>query len=258
MAFFSINDRTLRVGNIFTSTISRPKGHSHTFRNGRSKHGFIYTVSGQMRDVFSSDGAEELYVGAGEVLFIPQNTVYTGIYQEENTRIRIVQFDLLCGELPFYLSKPVKISLPNAAELIEAFFEPMEEKRIKNYSFYYLSRLYDLLWRIDERESTLPSRYKKLRSALFEIKQNWNENKPVSYYADICGMSQVHFRRLFKEYTGLSPMVYRNSLRLEEARSKLQSGEYNVSEVAELCGFSSVPFFTRSYKKKYGYSPKKE
>ena len=257
MGFLSLDDHTLRVGSIFTSTITRPKGHRHTFRNGRGKHGFIYTVSGQMRNVFSSGKKDDLCVKAGEVIFIPKDTVYTGIYQEENTENRIVQFDLLCGELPSYLSKPVKITIPNVSQLIEPFFEPME-KGLENHAFYHLSCLYQLLWRIEESELKIPAKYKKLRKALFEMRWHWNQNQPVSYYADLCDMSQVHFRRLFKEYTGLSPVNYRNGLRLEGARSKLQSGEYNISEVAELCGFSSISFFTRSYKKKYGYSPKKE
>lgn len=245
------------MGNVWALHVSRPKGHRHMIQKGRRNHGFIYVVSGQMCDVFSSGEEDSLCISAGELVFIPKGTVYTGIYQEENTEIKMVQFDLLCGELPSYLSKPVKITISNAAQLIEPFFEPME-KRMANHSFYHLSCLYALLWRIEESESKIPAKYKKLRGALFEMRQHWNQNPPISYYAELCNMSQVHFRRLFKEYTGLSPVDYRNSLRLEGARSKLQSGEYNVSEVAELCGFSSVSFFTRSYKKKYGHSPKYE
>ena len=71
-------------------------------------------------------------------------------------------------------------------------------------------------------------------------------------------MSEVGFRRLFHQYTGLSPIEYRNDLRLENARIKLQSGEFNVSEVAEASGFSNLSFFIRLYKKKFGYTPKKE
>lgn len=253
----SLQDRSFRVGDVWALRISRPKGYKHMIQKGRRSHGFIYVASGQIRDVFPSGDEESWYVNAGELVFMPKGTVYTGIYQKENTEIKMVQFDLLCGELPSYLSKPVKITLPDAAQLIEAFFEPMG-KRMANASFYYLSCLYALLWRLEENESKIPAKYKKLRGALCEMREHWNENPPVSYYADLCDMSQVHFRRLFKEYTGRSPVDYRNGLRLEEARNKLQSGEYNVSEVAELCGFSSISFFTKTYKKKYGHSPKNE
>ena len=45
---------------------------------------------------------------------------------------------------------------------------------------------------------------------------------------------------------------------LNSARSKLQSGEYNVSEAASLCGFTNLSFFIRLYKKKFGHTPKQE
>lgn len=49
---------------------------------------------------------------------------------------------------------------------------------------------------------------------------------------------------------------FSNSIRLTNARNKLQSGEYNVSEAAYESGFSNLSFFIRLYKKKYGHTPK--
>ena len=254
---YILQEPNFRVGNIDIQNVSRPKNYRHTFRNGRVKHGFIYVVSGRMWDIFQSSDVSDMYVNTAELLFIPKDTMYTGIYLEENTEIKIVQFDLVSGELPDYLSAPVKIELPRAGELIEAFFKP-EENRTAGHPFYYLSCLYELLWQIDENDSKIPAKYKKLQAALSEITEYWNKNETVAYYANLCNMSEVNFRRLFKEYTGFSPIDYRNDLRLSNAKNKLQSGEYNVSEVAELCGFSNLSFFIRLYKKKYGYTPKKE
>ena len=84
------------------------------------------------------------------------------------------------------------------------------------------------------------------------------DHQKISYYADLCGMSEAGFRRLFREYMGVSPVDYRNDIRLINARNKLQSGEYNVSEAAYESGFSNLSFFIRLYKKKFGYTPKKE
>ncbi|MBQ7336098.1 MAG: helix-turn-helix transcriptional regulator [Clostridia bacterium] len=210
-----------------------------------------------MCDTFHTGEKEGIYVDAGELIFIPKNSLYTGIYLEENTEIKIVQFDLATGALPTYLSVPAKIGLPNAGELIEAFFKPVEN-HISNHPFYYLSCLYNLLWQIDESYSKIPTKYKKLQSALSEITEYWDKNETVAYYADLCDMSEVNFRRLFREYTGMSPIDYRNDLRLKNARTMLQSGEYNVSEAAEASGFSNLSFFIRLYKKKYGHTPKKE
>ena len=91
-----------------------------------------------------------------------------------------------------------------------------------------------------------------------ELEARLEGNARIEHYAALCGMSESGFRRLFREYCGCSPLEYRNALRLERARTLLQSGDYNVSEAAEKVGFSNLSFFIRSYKKKFGHTPKKE
>jgi len=254
---YSFQEPNFRVGNIDVQSVSRPKNYKHFFRNGREKHGFIYILSGKMLDTFQNHGKINLCADKGDLIFVPQGSIYTGVYMEDHTKIKIVQFDLVSGELPEYLSSPVKIDLPQAYDLINAFFDPTEN-HASYHPFYYLSCLYELLWRIDECCVKTPKKYKKLQPALFEIAECWNENKKVSYYAELCDMSEANFRRLFREYIGMSPIDYRNDIRLTHAKNKLQSGEYNVSEAAYESGFTNLSFFIRLYKEKYGHTPKKE
>lgn len=102
----------------------------------------------------------------------------------------------------------------------------------------------------------IPPKYRKLQPALAEMVEFLNENKKISYYSELCSMSEANFRRLFREYMGMSPIEYRNDIRLTSAKNKLQSGEYNVSEAAYESGFTNLSFFIRLYKKKYGHTPK--
>jgi transcriptional regulator GlxA family with amidase domain len=141
--------------------------------------------------------------------------------------------------------------------LIEAFFRPMEN-HTSNHPFYYMACLYRLLWQVDECCYKIPVKFKKLQAALSELNASFERNRSVLYYAELCDMSEVNFRRLFREYTGMSPIEYRNDIRLNSARAKIQSGEYNVSEAAALCGFTNLSFFIRLYKKKFGHTPKQE
>lgn len=246
---YNLQKPNFTIENIDALNIIRGKGYKHSYRNGRLKHGFIYVVSGSLLYNF----AERCTIKAGQLLFVPQNTVYTTTYLEDQTQIKIVQFELASGNLPDYLSIPHIIDLPTVGELIDPFFYSTT-----NHSFYYLSCLYALLWRIDEQKSKIPTKYKKLKPVLSEISDNFTQNKKIAHYATLCDMSEPNFRRLFREYTGYSPVDYRNALRLNDARIKLQSGEYNVSEAAESSGFSNLSFFIRLYKKKYGYTPKQE
>ncbi len=77
----------------------------------------------------------------------------------------------------------------------------------------------------------------------------------VSRAARLCGLSATHFRRVFKEETGRSPLEYLNRLRIGMAAAMLTSGQ-RVAEVAERCGYPSQSSFFRQFKKQYGVSPR--
>lgn len=244
------------IENINFENVARPKNFKYHHKC-REKHAFIYTVSGTMENNIIGKEECKIYVEAGELIFIPKNCEYIGTYYEDNTEIKMIQFDIIGEDLPPYLSSPQKITLPKIAEQVDAFFAPLTASDM-THPFYHLSRLYELLWLIDINYSKVPSKFKKIKPALYELTEYYYENQKISYYATLCDMSEVNFRRLFHEYTGQSPIDYRNEIRLKNAKLKLTSGLYNVSEVAMSTGFSNLSFFTRLYKEKFGHTPKEE
>ncbi len=244
------------VADIDFVNVSRPRGYKHSYRCGRVKNGLIYVVRGGMRYTFLANG-EPLTLGAGDLLFIPKGCAYHAVYLEEESELKIIQFEIESGALPDYLCAPCIIELPTVREAVEEFFS-IGEGNMPSHPFYYLSCLYKLLWQIDDFYTRLPAKYKRLKAALDELAQHFDQNESVAFYAALCDMSEVSFRRLFRAYTGLSPIDYRNDLRLVHAKRRLAGGEYNVTEAAESVGFSNLSFFIRLYKKKYGYTPKKE
>lgn len=241
------------VENIDIINVARPKGYKHSYRNGRTKHGFIYVVSGAVSNQFMDGGLDAICAHTGELVFIPMGCAYESIYLDEHTELKIVQFDLASGSLPQGLSYPRALDLSNAGNLIDAFFDTRNSNPL-----YHLACVYNLLWQVDDYIFQPPAKFKRLQPALKRISEQYHLTENICQYAELCDMSEVHFRRLFLEYTGKSPVDYRNDIRLQKARMLLQSREFNVSEVSELCGFSNLSFFIRLYKKKYGYTPKKE
>ena len=252
MRFFSRQQQPdFSVAYIDIMNMSGPKNHRYSCRNGRKNHGFIYTVRGSMRYDFLNETPAQLFTIPGTLLYIPKDCAYSTTYLENDTEHKTVQFDLLTGTLPEYLSAPRIIPLPNTEGILDAFF-----RHQGTHLFYRLSCLHHLLWQIDICCSGLPVKYKRLLPAITDLSDHCEESHPISHYAELCGMSEVNFRRLFREYTGKSPIEYRNDQRLENARSRIQSGEYSVSEAAETVGFTNLSFFTRLYKQKYGHTPK--
>ena len=234
----------------------RPKNYKFQDIKGRDRFGFIYVARGCLRYSFINNAYPPIIIGENELIFIPRGMMYRYIALADS-ELKVVQFRVADGELPPYLTVPAKIPLPNAGKLIDNFFAPHKNRTV-NHPFYYMSCLFRLLWHIDEYHNKIPAKYKRIKPALLELSERCESNQSVEYYADLCNMSAPTFYRLFKEYTKMSPIEYRNDLRLQLAQTKLQSGEYTVSETAELCGFSNLSYFTRLYKKQFGHTPKAE
>ncbi len=64
----------------------------------------------------------------------------------------------------------------------------------------------------------------------------------------------VLYRRL-KNLTGRTPVDHIKEIRLRKAEELLRTGVYNVSEVAYMTGFSQPNYFSKVYKRFFGYSP---
>lgn len=245
------------VGNLHYICVERPAGYKVSFPDGRKQHSFLYTTCGSMRYIFyNSSGRIEntMEAPAGDLVFIPAGTIQDSLYTGSANTVEIVQFDCIFGDLPDYLNAPIQIQ-NGAIEKIYCSICTDIRKGLGENAMFFLSRIYELLWHISENHTQLPSRYRKLQLALKELHLYYADNRKIRYYSDLSGMSEPGFRRLFKEYTGLSPIDYRNHLRLEEAKKLLASGEFSVEEVSLQVGFSNLPFFCRSYKKRFGKSP---
>lgn len=68
-------------------------------------------------------------------------------------------------------------------------------------------------------------------------------------------MSYAHFRRIFKQQTGLSPYQYHLQLRINRAREMLHGTTLAVRQVASRLNFESPYHFSKIFKKKTGMSP---
>lgn len=76
-------------------------------------------------------------------------------------------------------------------------------------------------------------------------------------YAKICGVSEYHFIRKFKEETGFTPLQYKTKLIVSKAIDLFDTTNLNISEISHILGFDDSLYFSRVFKKETGISPKK-
>ena len=93
-----------------------------------------------------------------------------------------------------------------------------------------------------------------LKSTIQYIKKNMKNKISVQELADNVGYSRSYFLQEFKKITGSTVTEYINLQRCKLAR-ELIAGGVPINSAALESGFKSASYFTRTYKKQFGFSP---
>jgi transcriptional regulator GlxA family with amidase domain len=80
-------------------------------------------------------------------------------------------------------------------------------------------------------------------------------NISVAELADRYCVSKDYLRHLFQEYTAQSPVRHIITARMAKAQSLLTNTTLSMIEIARLCSFEDVYYFSRLFKKETSYSP---
>ena len=74
-------------------------------------------------------------------------------------------------------------------------------------------------------------------------------------FAAKAGITLIHFRRIFKEYTGVSPQQFLLRSRLNKAAELLAATRLSIKEVAFRSGWEDEYYFSRQFRQKFLISP---
>lgn len=88
------------------------------------------------------------------------------------------------------------------------------------------------------------------------MRDKYMQNISIKDVAEYVGLSLFYFTRLFKNLMRISPHVYLNNLRIDNAKNLLIYTYYNIEEISRLSGFQSASHFIRAFKKSTNITPK--
>jgi len=94
-----------------------------------------------------------------------------------------------------------------------------------------------------------------VRKAMAYLHTHYAELVSRENVAHYVGVSESYLTRCFHQETGVTPMVYLNSYRVNKAKELLTEGEKSVTEVAMAVGFSDSNYFGRVFRREVGVSP---
>ena len=238
---------------VFALENSMNKGRCGRLENRRYSDSFVFVLSGETHYAFSD---YELTATAGQILYLSKNAGYEMEILSDAYRGVYVDF-FFTGDgdevRKCALFRPGNKSETESVfrKLLNLWITDGAAARLKLTSLAYLIYA-DCVGSAENHSSKSAAR--KIKPAYDYILANYNKNLKGEPGA-MCGITETHFRRLFKKACGISPVRFINKIRVERAEGLLISSNLTLAQIAEIVGYSDVYYFCKQFKKTTGVAP---
>lgn len=212
------------------------------------------------RGFFETDG-KKYSVGTNESFIIfPGKTVYYHPDPKAPWEYTWVNFNgsevkHLLSMTDFY-KKPVAPAAPELESLYNAFSNEIQLKhvRLKNTGLLQVLLAHYIKLHSSVQTNDTPD-------YLYHAKQYISANSyrsdfSVNELSAAIGIERSYLYRLFMESEGISPVKYIINTRMESAAQMLREGTQQIKLVSYSVGYDNPLYFSSSFKKKFGISPK--
>ena len=238
----------------------------------------VYVARGEATALI---GNERIPLAVGEGLLVPPGVIHayevTGsaemptllfppslIAPEEDALYAQFVLPLLDGGFSFAAlcaGVPWQAALLRRAAALYALAQPPQAEAVELEAHAAVCECWALLYR-NRRElakgggaANASLTQARLRHMIAFLEDRYGERVLLRDIAQAASVSVSEVLRCFRAGEHATPMEYLNRLRLEQARARLTTTALSVTDVAAECGFSSVAYFDRAFRARYGVSP---
>jgi AraC-like DNA-binding protein len=102
------------------------------------------------------------------------------------------------------------------------------------------------------------SSVQRIASAVTRLRATYDQTLSIEDLAKLVNMSVTSFHRQFKAVTGMSPLQYQKTLRLQEARRLMLTTMMDAGHAGRRVGYGSASQFSREYNRFFGSAPAKD
>lgn len=239
-------------------------------------HLIVLPIAGQLSTNFCPDGftTQRHTCRAGNIAIYPAGTS-TQCTIETNMNYRYNCLQLKTAALNKAVSEVVDISQFDLApqfSLVDPFIEAILRQfareidaasslnqlyidSLSNTLFVYLLQHYTTCKKAISHYEDGLSKY-QLHRTLDYIESHLEQNIKLADIANLLGMSQYYFCRLFRQSMGLSPYKYVTQQRVERAKRFLQQPQkIPIAAIALECGFSNQSALSKHFRNIIGTTP---
>ncbi|MBR3714957.1 MAG: helix-turn-helix transcriptional regulator [Clostridia bacterium] len=195
---------------------------------------------------------DEYHMGDHFVSYVPARLDYS----------RSASIDKLIAihfETTDYTTKSIEYFIPKDHEILTRLFLRILDcwnKKECGYKYRCSAILYEIFAECYSQNFTNAVTKSKISSSVDYILKNYTDPYlTIENIAKRSFMSEVYFRKLFREEYGTSPQKYIISLRIQKAAGLISTGYYSLKEIAYMSGYSDYKYFSTEFKKALGVSP---
>ncbi len=217
----------------------------------------------------------------GDITLIPENYPHVTISDGEGTNYwEYIFFDLKSVVEELFPNNPVfqtevvasltkRAIMTNSTENkalaghINSVIQEFTDKRPYHQKIIRL-HVQAIVLELLRRDASLPieedyqmkgTNMSQIAAALDYVNKNYDRQMKAAELAEICNMSETHFRRIFESYINMSPMDYVNLIRIQKACELMKKTNDSMDTIAVRCGFTTTSTFNRNFRKFLDTSP---
>ena len=227
-------------------------------RPSRDANGLILYVRGGHERRMST--GEDVSTRPFDLLVLPYRSSYRSRVAEPGTEYYQIDFDYFeNGEkTPVFDAPHIIASRENGRYIavMRDIFDIYVENR-PGAELRCISRLTELLAEFVTNQSAAPTQtdgLERIVKSVDYIRNHYYENTSLPELAKLSDTCVSNLEKSFARLFGMSPVEYRNRLRIEHAKMLL-SGGFSIAEAAMRTGFSDVYYFSRVFKKYAACTP---
>lgn len=244
----------IRINKVFSFTNNFTNTSHKGIRKNRENSALVIKYEGE---TFYVNNGKKIFSNNEHIVLLPKGCSYKWECIKKGHFISI-EFDS-----DFVGKEIISIKYPHYEKILK-YFLSYNHDLVTNYEakeFLKLKYAYDVLYEIiNFIKSDLyidRSAKNSINSVLEYINMNYFEHFTNEKLASKTKYGISHFRKLFTEIVGVSPLQYVTKVKMEKAKELLYSDVNKISEIAELLGYENVYYFSNAFKKYYGLSPLK-
>ncbi|MGM7723536.1 AraC family transcriptional regulator [Metabacillus sp. Hm71] len=236
---------------------------SGTERKDQDKCIFQYTISGHGE--INIDGNVHK-VKAGHAFIVSSPSNYHYYLPKDSLKWEFIYLTLYgnevkrCWDYVKSTGNQVVRFHPESApiKLVKEIYDEARGKKITNayegssIAYKFIMELYVHLANIDK---LMEDWSEGIISAALFAKNYYQDDISAEEMAEASQLSKYHFTRLFKKETGVTPIQYLTTIRLQKATELLQNTKYSVDEIAQLVGYKNANYLNKVTRRMLGKSP---